>query len=633
MQNQAKTRLLRLAAMVLLAVVLLTACASKAAKAREKFELGQKYLTEMNYTEAVASFTEAIELNPDDIEAYLGRAEAYIGLKQYDDAKADYGTAIEKAADQPYLQAEAYIGRAEINEETNENEDALSDYEAASTALDKVDVEKITDVTEQMLEALKIKVYNACARLSALLGRYDAAVAGYTKALESLSKLPDDADVLDVKAAKVTSYTGRAEANTKLENYADVLPDYDALIDLGEDKTADRDTLLAALSLAQSQAGDLAGADSWLGEVNHADYAESIQLTAAENLLKNAAGFAKAEGADAYEKIKAALTTDAAKTAMQNLLARGYQLRYYDAEGKMLAVYAGATAWDDVNETENGTVTADDVATVAAPTAEDVNAVSLSKLYVYYGAAEGRSREGEGLWYILNPGKTDLTAETYTWKNDAPDGGFQQKVEVKPVSYMLTRYESNEGVSGWPTKTSMTVTYQVGSNTVQVTYKEQVKDWYAPDDYDGSNYTEKQLFEMNPSAAQTETGKDIYTLSAPIVSAKRITLSNEKPWFDPNCLVVTVPAGTTVKASGNADVEWVEAYQGSSIRTGLGQWMDDPNYKYNADEAALPASQWTYEYMDDGKALTVKKGCMYRLGSGMQEDTDYVRGGICFYGE
>ena len=629
MQNQAKTRLLRLAAMVLLAVMLLTACASKAAKAREKFELGQKYLTEMNYTEAVASFTEAIELNPDDIEAYLGRAEAYIGLKQYDDAKADYGTAIEKAADQPYLQAEAYIGRAEINEETNENEDALSDYEAASTALDKVDVEKITDVTEQMLEALKIKVYNACARLSALLGRYDAAVAGYTKALESLSKLPDDADVLDVKAAKVTSYTGRAEANTKLENYADVLPDYDALIDLGEDKTADRDTLLAAMSLAQSQAGDLAGADSWLDEVNHADYAESIQLTAAEDLLKNAAGLAKAEGADAYEKIKAALTTDAAKTAMQNLLARGYQLRYYDAEGKMLAVYAGATAWDDVNETENGTVTADDVATVAAPTAEDVNAVSLSKLYVYYGAAEGRSREGEGLWYILTPGKTDLTAETYTWKNDAPDGGFQQKVEVKPVSYTLTRYEDNEGD---PTKTSMTVTYQVGSNTVQVIYKEQVKDWYAPDDYDGTNYTQKQLFAMNPNAAETSSGKEVYTLSNPILSAKRVTLRNEQEWFDPNCLVVTVPAGTTVKASGDDVVEWAEAYQGSSVRVGLGQ-EDDPNYKYNADEAALSPNQWTYGYMYRGEALTVEKGCMYRLGGGMHEDTNYVRGGICFYGE
>ena len=99
-------------------------------------ELGQKYLTETNYTEAVASFTEAIELDPENIPAYMGRAEAYIGLKQYDDAKADYTTAIEKTEEQPYQQAEAYIGRAEVNELTTANEDALSDYEAAQELLE-----------------------------------------------------------------------------------------------------------------------------------------------------------------------------------------------------------------------------------------------------------------------------------------------------------------------------------------------------------------------------------------------------------------------------------------------------------------------------------------------------------------
>ena len=80
---------------LLAAVLLLTACTSKAQKAVEKVELGQKYLTEQNYTEAVASFTEAIGLDPGNIPAYMGRAQAYTGLKQYDDAKADYTTAIE----------------------------------------------------------------------------------------------------------------------------------------------------------------------------------------------------------------------------------------------------------------------------------------------------------------------------------------------------------------------------------------------------------------------------------------------------------------------------------------------------------------------------------------------------------
>ena len=45
----------------LLAALFFTACSSKATNAADKIELGQKYLTELNYTEAVASFTEAIK--------------------------------------------------------------------------------------------------------------------------------------------------------------------------------------------------------------------------------------------------------------------------------------------------------------------------------------------------------------------------------------------------------------------------------------------------------------------------------------------------------------------------------------------------------------------------------------------
>ena len=37
--------------------------------------MGRKYLTELNYTEVVASFTEAIGLDPEHIPAYMGRAE------------------------------------------------------------------------------------------------------------------------------------------------------------------------------------------------------------------------------------------------------------------------------------------------------------------------------------------------------------------------------------------------------------------------------------------------------------------------------------------------------------------------------------------------------------------------------
>lgn len=104
----------KLIAVIGLVVILLTACASKAANATEKIELGQKYLTEANYTEAIAAFTEVIKIDPSNIEAYMGRAEAYKGLKQYDDAKADYTEVIGKTDEMPYTQAQAYMGRAEV---------------------------------------------------------------------------------------------------------------------------------------------------------------------------------------------------------------------------------------------------------------------------------------------------------------------------------------------------------------------------------------------------------------------------------------------------------------------------------------------------------------------------------------
>lgn len=539
-----KQRGLRILAAVVLILALFTACTSKAAKAVEKVELGQKYLTELNYTEAVASFTEAIGLDPENIPAYMGRAEAYVGLKQYDDAKADYTTAIEKTADQPYTQAEAYVGRAEVNELTTANEDALADYEAASTALDTVDVEKITDVTEQMLEALKIKIYNACARLRAFFGQNEAAAADYTSALNSLDKLPEDTDVLDVKATKVVSYTGRADANAAQEKYEEVLPDYDALITLGEDKASDRDAILSAMSLAKSKAGDLHSSDSWLDEVKHTDYAANIQLTNAESVLKQAAELAQADGVKAYDKIKETLSTDDAKAAMQNLLARGYQLRYYDANGKMLAVYANETAWADVNMEENGTITAEAL-TAADPSAEDIGAVSLSKLYVYYGGCKGRSREGEGLWFILNPGKKDLTAESYTWKNDKPEGDFKQKEEPKPVtanvqmiSYSASQTLDSVGYPGWSSQA--TITYGIGGTTLRV----------------------QETFFNNGVVDIDWDTKIIF--SQPILEVSRGSYG----------ATFTVPAGTTVKRADGYGVETFNAESGKTLTIKAGKTYD-----------------------------------------------------------
>lgn len=180
-----KTRLWLIAA-VLLAVFLFTACASGASRVSEKIELGQKYLTELNYTEAVAAFTEVIKINPSNIEAYVGRAEAYKGLKQYEEAKADYTTVIEKAEDMPYTQAQAYAGRAEVYDDlTDDATAAESDYSAAIGLLEKEDVGKKENIAEKLIRELKIKVLQFHAEVCMKLGLYDKAMEDYAK-LEEL---------------------------------------------------------------------------------------------------------------------------------------------------------------------------------------------------------------------------------------------------------------------------------------------------------------------------------------------------------------------------------------------------------------------------------------------------------------
>lgn len=205
---------LRLIVAVLLEVFLFTACASGASKANEKIELGQKYLTELNYTEAVAAFTEVIKIDPSNIEAYAGRAEAYKGLKQYEEAKADYTTVIEKADDMPYTQAQAYAGRAEVYDLTDDTTAAESDYSAALGLLENGDVGKKENIAEKLIRELKIKVLQFHAEVCMKLGLYDKAMEDYAKLEElGVNMSEDDApessqqDESSAGGAYVWSYT------------------------------------------------------------------------------------------------------------------------------------------------------------------------------------------------------------------------------------------------------------------------------------------------------------------------------------------------------------------------------------------------------------------------------------------
>jgi tetratricopeptide (TPR) repeat protein len=75
---------------LLLIAATLTSCSKPAQPltAAELLELGEKYLLELDYEQAIVHFSKLIEIEPKNPRGYAGAAEAYIGLGQTDRAIA-----------------------------------------------------------------------------------------------------------------------------------------------------------------------------------------------------------------------------------------------------------------------------------------------------------------------------------------------------------------------------------------------------------------------------------------------------------------------------------------------------------------------------------------------------------------
>ena len=78
----------RITALLLTVLLLLSlaACGGKNTW-QEQYDLGMRYLNEGNYQEAIIAFETAIKIDPKRPEAYLGAAEAYMGLGDTDSAR------------------------------------------------------------------------------------------------------------------------------------------------------------------------------------------------------------------------------------------------------------------------------------------------------------------------------------------------------------------------------------------------------------------------------------------------------------------------------------------------------------------------------------------------------------------
>ena len=133
----------------------LSACGKSAAeKWQEQYDLGMRYLEEQNYEEAIVAFTAAIEIDPKQADAYIGRGHAYRLSGETDEdfalALADYQTAL----DLDGTKTEAYLGMAEIYILQGDYESALEILENGLSQVNESSAleEKMEEIQELIQE-------------------------------------------------------------------------------------------------------------------------------------------------------------------------------------------------------------------------------------------------------------------------------------------------------------------------------------------------------------------------------------------------------------------------------------------------------------------------------------------------
>ena len=108
--------------------------------------MGEKYLTQGNYEQAVTMFTRAIQVDDRAEAAYLGRAEAYTQLGENEAAEADLTFIIDELGTDD---AEVYLTRAAVYDALQQPEKAQADRDAAQKlGHDAPDANTDADVVE-----------------------------------------------------------------------------------------------------------------------------------------------------------------------------------------------------------------------------------------------------------------------------------------------------------------------------------------------------------------------------------------------------------------------------------------------------------------------------------------------------
>ena len=136
----------------------------------KQLSLGEKYLSELDYEKAVVAYNKVIEIEPRNLQAYLGLAEAYEGLDQTENAIAALETAISIAKEDkssnggvPEGSENIYIKLAGLYENSGDTEKA---YRTLQEGFELTGSAKIKELLAK---------YNPKVEASVLSGNYETA--------------------------------------------------------------------------------------------------------------------------------------------------------------------------------------------------------------------------------------------------------------------------------------------------------------------------------------------------------------------------------------------------------------------------------------------------------------------------
>lgn len=190
--------------LALLLVGFVTVKASQDSKLRKEIEIGNKYLSEGRYEEAILAFEKIIEVDPKNVEARVGLAKAYVGIKQYGKAEKVLTDGIKLTAKKPLL----YTTLADVYLEQNKIDEAIATLdEGYSKTKDRTIKDKLDSISKELEVIVDTNPLQVKNKTNAKLIRKDSTGA---ETLVTAKWSVKDSDIGEIKESenKQAVYTG-----------------------------------------------------------------------------------------------------------------------------------------------------------------------------------------------------------------------------------------------------------------------------------------------------------------------------------------------------------------------------------------------------------------------------------------